>query len=86
MPRALNYYDLSKFDWSEQYLNMLKGYKVEPKEQENFMLLLQKGDEVLDYKEAYKLLPDANIVLEEGGNHSFDGIERYFDKVNNFLH
>ncbi len=85
VPRAINYYDLSKFDWSYEYLNMLKSFKVEPKEQKSFMLLLQKGDEVLDYKEALNLLPNANVVLEDGGNHSFEGIERYFDSINSFL-
>jgi len=85
VPQATNYYDLSRFDWSYEYINMLKRFKVEPKEQKNFMLLLQKGDEVLDYKEALNLLPNSNIILEDGGNHSFEGIERYFDSVNSFL-
>ena len=58
---------------------MLKAYKTERLVQENnFMLMLQKDDDVLDYKEALAKLPHAKQIVEDGGSHSFDGIERYF--------
>ena len=49
------------------------------------MLLLQKGDETLDYKEAETKLPNATQSVEEGGSHSFDRIERLFVKIDGFL-
>jgi len=82
---AKNYFDNSKFEWNENHLNLLKKYKKEPKKLEKYMLLLQKGDEILDYKDAVKKYNGANIVLEDGGSHSFDGIERYFEKVEKFF-
>ncbi len=64
---------------------MLKKYETTSVEQEEIMLLLQKGDETLDYREALAQLPDTKQVVEEGGSHSFDGIERYFVEVDDFL-
>ncbi len=85
IPRALNYYDLSYFDWNENYLKMLKKYKITPKNQDKYLLMLQKGDETLDYKESLNLLPNAKIIIEDGGNHSFEGIERHLEKIKDFL-
>jgi len=46
---------------------------------------LQKKDEVLDFHEAIKKLPKSKTILEEGGSHSFEGIERHFDTIWNFF-
>lgn len=82
---APSFYDESYFAWRESHLEMLKKYETDSIVQENIMLLLQKGDETLDYKEALAKLPNAKQSVEEGGNHSFDGIERYFVEVEKFL-
>ena len=60
---------------------MLKAYSVERVESETYLLLLQKGDDVLDYREAMEKIPNAQLVLEEGGTHPFEGIERCFERV-----
>lgn len=85
VPQAINYYDDSHFEWRENYLVMLHKYLVNVEKQENILLMLQQGDDVLDYQEALERFPDANLILEEGGSHNFDGIERHFEKVREFL-
>jgi len=85
IPKAPNFYDGSFYGWGETHLEMLKKFSVTPSHQNNIMLMLQKGDDVLDYKEALEKLPNASLVLKEGGSHSFDGIERYFDQIEAFL-
>jgi len=65
---------------------MLKKYETEVIDQSKVLLLLQKGDEVLDYTEAVKKLPSATMVVEEGGDHGFVQIERHFERVENFLY
>ncbi len=82
--KAPNFYDDSYFSWQESHLEMLKKYEITSANQKNIMLLLQKGDETLNYKEAEEKLPNAKQIVEEGGSHSFDGIERYFDEVREF--
>ncbi|HEC45340.1 MAG: esterase [Epsilonproteobacteria bacterium 4484_65] len=82
---APSFYDESHFAWMESHLEMLKKYETDLVPQKDVMLLLQKGDETLDYREAEAKLPHAKQIVEEGGSHSFDGIERYFDEVDEFL-
>ncbi len=82
---APSFYDESYFQWKESHLEMLKKYEIDSTVQEDIMLLLQKGDETLNYKEALAKLPNAKQIVEEDGSHSFDGIERYFVEVNRFL-
>ena len=79
-----NFYDGSHFEWKESHLEMLKKYKTKVTHQENFFLLVQKGDDILDYREALNKLPNAQTVAEEGGDHSFLGIENYFDEMEEF--
>ena len=82
---APSFYDDSHYSWLESHLEMLKPYEIDTQNQKNFMLLLQKGDEVLNYREAITKLPSAKQVIEEGGSHSFDGIERFFVQIDRFL-
>jgi len=80
-----SFYDESHFQWMDSHLEMLKKYKTDSVIEEDIMLLLQKGDETLDYKEAEAKLLNSKQIVEEGGSHSFDGVERYFDEVDDFL-
>ncbi|MDD2356665.1 MAG: esterase [Thiovulaceae bacterium] len=82
---GINYYDNSTYEWNAHHVESLKKYKADKLNQKNIMLLLQKGDDVLDYKEALDLLPAASLDVEEGGSHNFDGIERYHEKIKKFL-
>ncbi|WP_169731116.1 YqiA/YcfP family alpha/beta fold hydrolase [Marinomonas ushuaiensis] len=38
------------------------------------LLLLDKGDELIDYRETVRLLPDTQTLIFEGGSHRFDHI------------
>jgi len=83
---ATNYYDYSNFEITKEHLQYLKSIEVqEVANQSNFMVLLQEEDEVLDFNEAVEKLPDSELVIEEGGSHSFDEVERYFRKITTFF-
>ncbi len=82
-----NYYDNSRFEFTKGHIKSLKNYEVTCiKNPQNFITLLQEEDEVLDFTEAALKLEDTELIIEEGGNHSFDGIERYFRKINSFFY
>jgi len=83
--QSINYHDRSTFEWNDTHLAMLKNLKAPSVNKKDIMLLLQKGDDVLDYREAVHELPHANTTIEEGGTHGFEGIERYFDTTMDFL-
>ncbi|MBF2735119.1 MAG: esterase [Betaproteobacteria bacterium AqS2] len=46
-----------------------------------YLLLAQKGDELLDYREAAAYYAGAEQVIEEGGDHSFIGYERHLPRL-----
>ncbi len=82
---AKNYYDNTRFDWTVEHVDMLLSYRVKEAKSGKYFLLLQTGDDVLDYKEALAKLPSARSIVEEGGTHPFEGIERHFESVKEFL-
>ena len=83
---STNYFDMSSFEVTPAHIESLKQYEVEMiNNEKRFMVLLQKEDEVLNYKEAILRLPKSHLHVEEGGSHSFDGVERYFERIENFF-
>ncbi|MBL1244629.1 MAG: esterase [Sulfurimonas sp.] len=80
-----NFYDGSSFEWREEHYEALREYEVADVNAENFMLLLQTGDESLDYRHAQEKFKEAELDIEEGGNHSYSDIERHFKKIEDFL-
>lgn len=81
-----NYYDNSRFEFTKEQINSLKNFEVRViQNPKNIITLLQKKDEVLDYKEAEKTLENTHLIVEDGGNHSFVNIARYFEKIDSFF-
>ncbi len=52
---------------------------------EQCWVLLQQGDEVLDYRHAVSKYKGCKITCEPGGDHSFIGFERYLPDIIKFL-
>lgn len=81
-----NYYTGETFVFQPHHIDELKRFDVPHIQQpERFLLLLQTGDEVLDYRQALAKFPQSPSVLEQGGNHGFDGFERMIPVVLNFI-
>jgi predicted esterase YcpF (UPF0227 family) len=55
------------------------------KNPQDFWLLQQTKDEVLDYRQAVAHLTGAKQTVEEGGDHSFIDFERYPAQIVDFL-
>jgi predicted esterase YcpF (UPF0227 family) len=82
---APSFYDESSFRWTKKHIKTLKSYKILPKRQKSVLLMVQKGDETLNYQKAVDFLPKSKHIIEEGGDHSFVGIERHFEEIEAFL-
>jgi predicted esterase YcpF (UPF0227 family) len=83
---ARNYYDDSTFEVLPKHLDALRALQTQHIcQQKNFMTLLQTHDEVLDYKHAVEKLPESKLIIEEGGNHTFEGIQRHFHAIESFF-
>ncbi|WP_237067550.1 YqiA/YcfP family alpha/beta fold hydrolase [Microbulbifer guangxiensis] len=50
-----------------------------------YWLLAQRGDETLDCREAEAFYREQHQTIEEGGDHSFQGFERYHQAIIDFL-
>jgi len=85
--KALNFADNSHFEWNSTHLEMLKKYDVpDASKNHNILLLTQKGDEILDFREAVEKLQGAKQLIEEDGNHGFENLERHFSIIASHLH
>ncbi|WP_394130338.1 YqiA/YcfP family alpha/beta fold hydrolase [Shewanella maritima] len=52
---------------------------------DRFMVLLQSGDEVLDYRQALHKYHCCEMRLEAGGDHSFVGYDKHLNQICQFL-
>ena len=82
---ATNYYDESHFELNKKHIDMLLNHRVKEIKNGDYLLLLQKGDDVLDYRDALAKLPNAKSIVENDGTHPFEGIERHFETIRTFL-
>lgn len=80
-----NYYDHSKFECTKEHLDSLKEYEIDNIQDHLYFLLSKKGDEVLDYKEAMDMFKNSKSIIEDGGDHTFDDIEKHVDEIKEFF-
>ncbi|WP_456450913.1 YqiA/YcfP family alpha/beta fold hydrolase [Hydrogenimonas sp.] len=81
-----HYHDLSHFEWTDTHVQTLRT--LTPRgvaHPENYLLMLQKDDELLDYRVALKTFEGARTILEEGGGHSFEGFEKHLEAIEKFF-
>lgn len=52
---------------------------------ERLWVLLQTGDETLDYTLALAKYPHSPLLVEQGGNHAFDTFEHHISAIIDFL-
>ena len=73
------------FDVTPQHMTVLAQLMPAALRQpQNYLLLLQSGDEVLDYRLALEYYQGATIKLREGGDHSYVGYASELDTIANF--
>ena len=79
-------YTGEQFEFREEYLQQLQDSLVtEMVKPELRMVLLQTGDETLDYHQAETYYSQSNCIVEPGGNHSFINYPRHLPAIANFL-
>ena len=80
-----NWYTGEKWTLTEAHLAELATLDIaQISRPERYFLLVQTGDEVLDYRDAVSYYAGANHCVEIGGNHGFTGFERYFSTILDF--
>lgn len=77
-----NIYTGEEYMLNMDHITQLKRYDVgEITKPDRYLLMLQTGDEVLDYKLALEKYAAVPSIVEEGGGHEFSGFDRHLETV-----
>lgn len=80
-----NLYTGEAFDFKAAYIAQLRAMDVATiTRPQNFWLMVETGDEVLDYRDAVAKYAGARQTVLEGGDHGFSRWTDYLDDVINF--
>jgi hypothetical protein len=80
-----NYHSPETWVLNQAHIQQLRDLDVEPiTRPERYLLLLQTGDETLDYRDALEKYRECKVILEQGGSHAFDGFEHHLDRILSF--
>jgi uncharacterized protein len=83
--------DLKSYHTDDSYrlnaghIDEIKACDVEIQRRGNYWLLAQTGDETLDYSQAVEKYLGCKQTVEEGGDHGFQGFERFLSDGMTFL-
>ncbi|CAE6884912.1 esterase YqiA [Vibrio alginolyticus] len=81
-----NPYTDETYTLEARHIDELKALDVQSiTSPESFWLLQQTDDEVLDFRQAVDKFVEAKQTVEQGGDHSFVGFERYPAEIIKFL-
>lgn len=81
-----NPYTNEHYVLEEKHIDELRSLDVpELKNPDDFWLLQQTEDEVLDYRQAVAKFAQSHCTVEDGGNHRFVNFERYAADIIDFL-
>ncbi len=73
------------FEFTREQLKSLFEFSIgKPKNPELYLLLLQTGDELLDYAKAQDKYEGAALSVEEGGNHRFENLGEHLERIKGF--
>lgn len=80
-----NYNTAETWVLDESHIEQLRKMDIETiTHPERYLLMLQKGDETLDYRQALEKYKKCPLILEEGGDHSFVGFENHIEHLLKF--
>lgn len=81
-----NPYSGENYNLNTQHIDEFRELEVkQPNEPGKILLLAQKGDETLDYRQAMKQYKNCEQIIEEGGNHHFQGFEHHLPRILDFF-
>ena len=81
-----NFYNDDHYLFEQKHVEELKTFYIpENSHPENLLLMVQTGDESLDFREATAKYCAAENIIEYGGDHGFRDFERWFEYILRFL-
>ena len=83
--RQKNFHTGEEYDFTEQHIAELRALEVDSITAGRYLLLVETGDEVLDYRHAVEKYRGARQLVIEGGDHGCSDFEHYLDTVLAFV-
>lgn len=82
----INPYTNEHYQITEAFINDLKVLEQNQlDEKNNYFVMLQTGDEVLDYQQAVEKYKNKQLVIQQGGDHSFVDYKNMLPQIAKFL-
>jgi predicted esterase YcpF (UPF0227 family) len=76
-----NLYTGAEYELTRTHLAALRQLYVEKVDPERYLLILETGDEVLDYREAVRKYEGARMVMREGGDHMLQSFTEHLPRL-----
>lgn len=77
-----NLYSGESFDFTAQHIAEMRAFEVPaPQREQAYWLLVEEGDETLDYRQAVEKYARSRQTVLPGGNHSFSRWNDYLDAI-----
>lgn len=76
-----NLYTGERYELTREHMAELRALEVAAVHPERYLLLLETGDAVLDYRSAVERYAGARQIVLEGGDHGFSRFGDYIDTV-----
>jgi predicted esterase YcpF (UPF0227 family) len=76
-----NLYTGERYVLTRSHLELWRSLAVERVDTERYLLLLETGDEVLDYREAVRRYEGARMVIREGGDHTLQSFAEHLPRI-----
>lgn len=77
-----NWHTGETYVFTAEHLNELAQLRIErPSQPQRHLLLVETGDEVLDYREAVAFFAGARQIVLEGGDHSFRRFSEFIPDI-----
>lgn len=85
-----NPYTNVAYQVTEQHMIDLKAIEqnaltFDDEQKNNYLVMVQTGDEVLDYQQAVEKFQHCRLIVEQGGDHSFIGFNEKLPMITDFL-
>ena len=79
-----NLYTLRQYELTEEHLRQWEQLYLSTVRAQRYLLLLETGDEVLDYRLAVKKYAGARQLVIEGGDHSLKSFPEHIPLILEF--
>ena len=82
--RQTNFHTGEEYDFTLAHVAELRELEVDAIDPQRYLLMVETGDEVLDYRHAVEKYRGAQQLVIKGGDHGFSDFADYLDEVMEF--